>query len=68
MKRIDTLHKSEFAEDVAELTADYEKRSYYFDGKTVPTSRPEKPSPGDTWFDIDNAKMFVYIDGAWVKL
>jgi len=70
MKRIDidAIYLSEFAEDIAELTADYEKRSYYIDGKTVPTDLPENPRSGDTWFDDKTAKMFVHIDGAWTEL
>lgn len=54
----------EFADDLAELEADYtppQKRG-------IPTAPPAYPQPGDLYFDIPSSTMYIRMDDEWVAI
>lgn len=58
------VKNTEFAADVAELTASYSKK-----GTTrSPMERPAVPVEGDIWFDTTEMQMHVYVGGKWVDI
>jgi hypothetical protein len=59
------VQNTEFAADVAELTASYGNNRTT---STVPTTRPASPATGDVWFDPTTGTMSVYMDSKWVDI
>lgn len=54
----------EFAEDIAELEADYtppHKRG-------IPRAPSANPQPGDLYFDMPSSTMYIRMDDEWVAI
>lgn len=54
----------EFAEDVAELAANYTPAAK----RGIPTAPPAHPQPGDLYFNIPSSTMYIRMDDEWVAI